>query len=225
MRLPLRTRAVLVLALIFGAMPMAGAAQTADRENEFVPRWEIGSYVGIARHSLAGPIFGIVPDRDHVFVGVQMTAHVIRTRRWAFAYAPEIVPLLLVSNNPRYREVTARNGRRSIVEDGRSPVAGFGISPIGVQAQLRVGSRLRPYVAAAAGVVWFTRAVPVAGSRAFNFTLEMGGGVRWQYRPKDALRIGYKFHHLSNAYTAVQNPGLDAAVFLVGYERALGPSR
>ena len=50
---------------------------------------------------------------------------------------------------------------------------------------------------------------------------------RWELGPyvgvsRDSLRVGYKFHHLSNAFTAPLNPGIDAAVFLVGFERAIG---
>jgi hypothetical protein len=32
------------------------------------------------------------------------------------------------------------------------------------------------------------------------------------------VQLGYKYHHLSNAYTAALNPGLDANVFYAGYE-------
>jgi hypothetical protein len=101
-------------------------------------------------------------------------------------------------------------------------VAGFGISPIGVEGQVRLTSRWRGYGAGAAGGVWFTRDVPTAYSRAFNYTFEIGGGVLWQYRPREALRVGYKSHPLSNAYTAPSNPGIDGAVFLLGFERAVG---
>lgn len=216
---------LLVAAIAIGVTPRSLAAQPATSPNEPLPRWEFGPYFGVSRHSLAGQHLGLIPDRDHLFVGVQLTANVVQTRRWAFSYAPEIVPLLVVSNNPIYRSVVTRSGARFRVEDGRGPVTGFAISPIGLQAQMRVGSRWRPYVGGAAGVVWFTREVPVADSRAFNYTFEFGGGVRWQYRSRDSLRIGFKFHHLSNAYTAERNPGLDAAVLLVGYERALGGSK
>jgi hypothetical protein len=213
---------VIVILGVIGR-PAPVAAQTAGTQEEALPRWEVGPYAGVARHSLVGTHLGVIPDRDHVFVGVQLTANIVRTRRWALGYAPEVVPLLLVSNNPRYRSVSTTSGNRFTVEDGRGPVTGFAISPIGLQAQVRIASRWRTYATGAAGVVWFTRAVPVANSRAFNYTFEFGGGVRWQYRSRESLRFGYKFHHLSNAYTAVQNPGIDAAVFLIGYERALGP--
>ena len=65
----------------------------------------------------------------------------------------------------------------------------------------------------------------MAYARAFNYTFEVGGGVLWRIRPRDSLRIGYKFHHLSNLFTAPQNPGIDGAVFLLGFERAIGSRR
>jgi hypothetical protein len=157
-----------------------------------------------------------------VFVGLQLTANLLRRKRWALAYAPEVVPLLVVSNNPISRSVSTRGGARFTVEEGRGPVTGFALSPIGIQTQLRIRSNWRAYLGGAAGVVWFTREVPVAESRAFNYTFEFGAGLRWEYRPRESLRIGVKLHHLSNADTAERNPGLDAAVVLVGYERALG---
>lgn len=212
--------AIIAAAIVIGLSPRDLEAQPSDAGHAPLPRWEVGPYLGVSRHSLADRYLGAIPDRSHVFFGVQLTANVLRTRRWAFAYAPEIVPLLVVSNNPTYRSVSTRTGGRFRVESGRAPVAGFAISPIGLQAQMRIGERWRPYVGGAAGVVWFTREVPVAESRAFNYTFEFGAGVRWQYRPKESVRIGVKFHHLSNAYTAERNPGLDAAVLLIGYERA-----
>jgi hypothetical protein len=215
---------VMVLATIAltAALPATVRAQADEASADLLPRMEIGPYVGVARHSPAGHHFGVIPDRNHLFLGVELTMNIVRTRRWAFGLAPEIVPLLIVSNNPTYRSVSIPRGGRFIIEDGRRYVTGFALSPLALQAQVKIASRLRAYASGAGGVVWFSRAVPVADSRAFNYTFELGGGVRWQVRRRESLRIGYKFHHLSNAYSAPQNPGLDAKVFRVGYERALG---
>jgi hypothetical protein len=84
-----------------------------------------------------------------------------------------------------------------------------------------IASDWRAYAASAGGVAWFTQDVPIAGAGAFNYTFEVGGGVLWRYRDRDSVRIGYKFHHLSNGYRRLFNPGLDGAVFLVGYEHAI----
>jgi hypothetical protein len=207
------------------AMPAAVAAQTDLPSVNRLPRWEIGPYVGAARHSLVGTHFGVIPDRDHLFLGVDLTFNLLRTKRWSFGFAPEVLPLLVVSTNPTYRTISTARGGRFIVEDGRSPVTGFGVSPIALQGQVKVATRLRLYAGGAMGAVWFTRDVPVPDSRAFNYTFEWGGGLRWQVRHRDSLRLGCKFHHLSNGYSAPQNPGLDAAVILIGYERTLGSDR
>jgi hypothetical protein len=199
------------------------AAQSIDGGRDTrLPRCAVTPYVGGARHSLVGTHLGVTPDRNHLFLGVHVTFNFARTDRWAVGYAPEVVPLLLISNNPKYRESAQGSGLPWLEQTGRGPVAGFAVSPIGFEGQLRMTSRWRAYGAGAAGVVWFSRDVPTAYSRRFNYTVEVGGGLIWQTAPKAALRLGYKFHHLSNAYTAPNNPGIDGAVFLLGYERAFG---
>jgi hypothetical protein len=205
-------------------MNIAAQAPTS-RDDAPSPRWHVGPYVGVARHSLVGTHLGVTPDRAHLFIGVHATASLVRTDRWTIAYAPEVVPLLRVSNNPTYRQVPTGGGPSFTVEEGRAPVSGFAMSPIGFEGQMRILSRWRAYTAGAAGVVWFSRAVPVASARAFNYTFEVGGGMLWRIRSRDSLRIGYKFHHLSNLYTAPENPGIDGAVFLAGFERAIGSRR
>jgi len=59
--------------------------------------------------------------------------------------------------------------------------------------------------------------VPVPAASATNVTLEWGAELAWRTRTGRALKLGYKFHHLSNVYTAVENPGVDAHVLTVGY--------
>lgn len=202
-------------------IPATLVAQDQRAAQAAFPQWELGPYVGFSWGYPAGPGLGLIRDRRHAVVGVQLTANFLRSGSWALGYSPEVVPLLVVSNNPTFETIVAPNGWRFTIEGRkRGPVAGVGISPLGLQGQVRIAARWRLYVGAAAGVVWFTRQVPVADSRAFNYTFEVAGGLRWQVRQRDALRIGYKFHHLSNAYSAPANPGLDAAVFQIGYERS-----
>ena len=223
MKYHLRARRGFVVTLLVVMISVTLLAQaTSRREDSERPRWEINPYVGLARHSPVGTRLGVIPDRNHLFLGVHTVLNLLGSDRWAFGYAPEVVPLLLVSNNPKYRTFSASNGRKFMFENGRGLVAGFAISPIGFEGKVRVAPHWQAYGAGAMGGVWFTREVPVAYSRTFNYTFEFGGGVRWAYRPHVSLRVGYKFHHLSNAYTARANPGLDANVFLFGFDRAIG---
>lgn len=198
--------------------PVAARAQVPDP----LPNWELTAYVGGAHSSPVGTHLGAVPDRDHFFVGLHLTANLIRRERWSVGWAPEVVPLLLVTNNPTYQQVEIPEYGVFYFPDGAKPVYGFAVSPIGVEGQLRVSTSWRLYAAGAAGIAWFTRDVPVPGALSDPFTVEWGGGAIWQFGKSDALRAGYKFHHLSNAYRSEQNPGLDANVVLVGWTRRLG---
>ena len=202
-------------------------ARAADVASPF-PVWHVGPYVGVALNSPGGDTWGETPDRNHLFVGVRGSAPVLGLKALTLAYAPEVVPILVVSNNPTYRTAVVSQGgvsRLTEVADGTAPVYGFGFSPFGLEAQVRTGERVQLFGAVAAGMVWFTRDVPVANSRTFNYTFELGGGLLWEYGARKRLRFGYMFHHLSNAWTAEQNPGLDGDVFYLGWEVALGGSR
>src|SRR5205814_2730809 len=106
--------------------------------------------------------------------------------------------------------------------DGRGAVAGFAVSPVGFEGRLNLGSRVRLYSATAAGFVMFTRPTPDLETRRFNYTFEYGGGAECRVGAAWWLRIGYKFHHFSNAFSKFDNPGVDANVLMVGLGRAVG---
>jgi opacity protein-like surface antigen len=80
----------------------------------------------------------------------------------------------------------------------------------------RRGYVLQPYINGMAGFLYFADQVPVADSSKFNFTLGLGAGVEIWYRDNQSISLGYKYHHISNGYTADQNPGVDSNLFYVG---------
>jgi opacity protein-like surface antigen len=217
--------AAVVLAVTLS--PVAATAQQAAGSDATMTRrpWTITPYVGVSRHSPVGHLWGLTPDRRHLIVGVHATVPVLHGRRWTIAYAPEAIPLIVVSNNPEYREVSnPETGATETVEAGRSNVTGLGFSPIALEVQVHASRRVGLYGGGTMGGLWFARNVPVVDARSFNFTFDFGGGVRFRMNDRSWLRLGYKFHHLSNAKTAPSNPGVDGKVFLVGLERAIGRS-
>jgi opacity protein-like surface antigen len=217
-----RTKLQSLLLLVLLLCPSFARAQDRPADPAADPPWEIEPYVGIAWNSPAGTHLGTTPNRDHLFVGVHITATLLRWRRFAIAYAPELVPLLVVSNNPIYHTVSAQGLLSYRVVDGRKAVAGMGLSPVGFETRVHLGSHLRLYSASAAGIVMFTRSTPVPDARSFNFTFEVGGGGEYRIRRGLWLRVGYKFHHLSNGNSAQENPGVDANVWMIGLARAVG---
>jgi hypothetical protein len=211
---------VLALATAAVAQPQSPPADARPVERPL----ELEPYVGIARHSPVGDFLGQTPDRSHVFVGLHITAAIARWHRLTVAYAPEAL-LIVLSDNPAYvmRSFTSSHGTVTFPSsNGFAPVAGFAVSPVGFEGRVRLGSRWRVYAATGAGFVMFTRPTPVFLARRFNYTLEVGGGVDLRIHAEWWLRAGYKFHHFSNAYSAIENPGVDANVFMVGVGHGVG---
>lgn len=177
--------------------------------------WAVAPFFGAARHSPAGYNWGITSDRDHMVLGVHFATPVLRVGPFSLLYAPNVVPLVIVTNNPRYKTVETNTGLRRI-ETGRGNVYGAGLVPFGLQAEARATRSADLYGMAAMGAVLFADAMPQDGARRLNFSIEFGGGLLVRTQSRHALQLGYKFYHLSNMYTARENPGLDGHMFYLG---------
>jgi opacity protein-like surface antigen len=141
-------------------------------------------------------------------------AHVLRTEdNWALKYTAELVPVAII----RQPQQGSGNGHPVDLAGSRQTIYGAGFSPVGLQLNLRRGCVLQPYINGTAGVLYFENQVPVADSSKFNFELGLGAGVEIWYRENQSISLGYKYHHISNGYTARQNPGVDSNLFYVGY--------
>lgn len=92
-----------------------------------------------------------------------------------------------------------------------------GISPLGQKVNFFPRKTLQPYLAANAGFLASTRDIPVDQSELFNFTFEFGGGLEWYAGPRRAWAIDYRYHHLSNGYRGIQNPGIDNGIVRLTY--------
>lgn len=182
-----------------------------------LPPWEWTAFVGIARDSPVGTRWGSTPDRDHYFVGLHGSVVVARAGPLALAYAPELLPVFVVTNNPRVS--TLPDG--SELTTGRGMVYGAGVAPMGLEGRLQVSSRVVALLTGTVGGLWFTRRVPEPTTGAFNFTFDYGAALQAVVRNRLTVRVGYRFHHLSNLYGAPENPGLDGHIFYLGFGRAV----
>lgn len=100
---------------------------------------------------------------------------------------------------------------------GRQWTMGADITPVGFQWNFRPRHRLQPFLNWHGGYMFSTHAVPLDFAGSFNFTLEVGGGIELYRSKSRSIRAEYRFHHLSNAGTAEENPGVDNGVFEVSY--------
>lgn len=119
--------------------------------------------------------------------------------RWVF----DTVPVALVGD-PRTRD------------SHRAYAYGVGGSPIGAQVNFVHYRHVEPFLTSGGGFLYFNHRM-FGTTQQFNFTAQLGGGVQlFTSSRRTAIDLGYKYHHISNANLANQNPGLDSHMLFVG---------
>ena len=119
--------------------------------------------------------------------------------RWVF----DAVPMALVG------DPHTRNGHRAYAY-------GAGGSPIGAQVNFVHYRHVEPFLTSGGGFLYFNHRM-FGTTQQFNFTAQLGGGVQlFTSSRRTAIDLGYKYHHISNANLANQNPGLDSHMLFVG---------
>lgn len=196
------TIVLLVLSAVFAfghlegaeTSPVAGYA-LAKGTNEF------GLWAGGSPDS--SRIFGDIGDRKLVLFGLRY-GRILAAWDWgSLEYTLDIFPAAVVFEPDRVRR-------------GSSTIYGAGLSPLGLKVNFGQ-SWIQPFVAASVGFLYFEDDIPVPDSSRFNFTPEFGLGLQFFLTPKQALTLGYKLHHMSNADTSRNNPGMDSHVIYVGF--------
>lgn len=174
---------------------------------------------GVSFDSPAGQFLGAIPNREFIIIGLQYGRIIAANRFLALEYTCDVIPVAVVTKNPRNEIVTFRapNGDTFTVARIRlTSVYGVGLAPVGWRLYIWQSKPMRLFLSASAGVLSFLDDVPLPGARKFNFTFDFGGGVQLLSRSHWTVTLGYKLHHLSNANTAPVNPGLDANIFYLG---------
>ena len=99
------------------------------------------------------------------------------------------------------------------------PAYGGGFSPIGLKWNFapRRNGRYRPYLEMNGGSMFTQQNVPQGRTDNFNFTASLGPGVMVALSRRQALSLGLRYWHLSNANLGYANPSFNTIQFVVGY--------
>lgn len=194
----------------FGERPFVGAWAAASRHASFRTR------LGTRYHDL-------------YLMGMRVGWTISRHRNITLDYLVNVIPLAIMEGNPEYRYVDVTppcppGGVCQVRQEFQlvptyHSVYGFGLAPLGVQLRLFARSPVQLLVHVNGGALWFARPVPDPKATHFNFTAEGGGAVQWWITSRQALSVGYEFHHTSNAATGDVNPGLNSEMLTIGLTR------
>lgn len=133
----------------------------------------------------------------------------------------ELVPMALVSRRAgSVRDCWPEpNGRTHCQTASNEATYGSGLFPFGLKLYALNGAHAGLFATGSTGLMVFSRDMPVVGSRRLNFAVEYGGGAEVSTVKGGVIQLGWKFQHMSNAYTAQENPGLDLNMFYLGLLR------
>ena len=96
-------------------------------------------------------------------------------------------------------------------------VYGINLTPALVKWNIRTKGKIVPYLEWGAGLLFTASDVP-DGTSSFNFTPQAGVGLQIFSREKRAVRIGFRYMHISNGGLNRPNPGINTLQLMVGYE-------
>ena len=211
---PVRMLNRLMPAFIFAlvlVVPQVAAQQTSSADD--IKRNEFGIWGGL---SFDAPTWiGKTPDARFGSIGLRYGRVLAANDNLAFSWTIDAVPVAVLSVN-RFTIVPTGSGTFT-VQRNRDHTYGAGLSPIGLKLNFRRTQTLQPFVGGTAGFLYFSKDVPVAGAKRFNFTFDFGGGIDIVSNSRRAITVGYKYQHISNADRSPINPGVDVQLIYVGY--------
>jgi hypothetical protein len=101
----------------------------------------------------------------------------------------------------------------------RKRTYGSGLSPVGFQWDFFPSKRVQPFFSGDGGFIYFMDKVLSPQGSQFMYTVDFGTGINIFRKERQAVSIGYRYQHLSNANISVHNPGMDANTFYVSVSR------
>jgi hypothetical protein len=210
-RVRIRSHHLLFLFVLCVSLRLAGQALSQDHVSPARNGIEV---VGAA--TLAdGALESATVDRRLFVFGVTYSRVLTHRRVLEARFTSEAIPMALL-REPflTFASVQAVTSNRfSVMRE----TYGFGASPVGIEIDWLPHKKIQPFFGVQGGFLRFDRnALDFLGAK-FNFTIDGRGGVRIALPHEKSISVAYAFEHMSNAYLARGNPGLDAHMISVTY--------
>lgn len=183
---------------------------------------------GLAQNSPRWGALGETPGMNLAMVALRISVPLSDPDASRFTtYHVDVVPLAVIS--PSYESaqgdprVSCRPGVLCVfpreLERGlfpRGSVIGAGVSPLGLTTHFRHDRRVSPSLGMTAGAMFFDRPTPTTRAGRFNFTAAIELALRFRRAEGNEVVLTYRLHHISNARTAAENPGVASHLLSFG---------
>jgi hypothetical protein len=213
---PRRKALFLVLLLPCIVLPSlnADAQDHSKQPQSETPRNELGIFGVIPLAN--GSLKGVTTNRRFYLFGLSYSRLLGHSRICDVRWVSEIMPVELLSE-PFIKGTEIQTLRSVAPFTETKTTYGLGANPVGADIVFLPGKRLQPFTSVHAGISYFTRNVLAFRAAQFNFMLDGRAGLRFPLHGSKAISVAYMFQHMSNAYTALENPGVDSHMVHVAY--------
>jgi len=190
-------------------------AQTgAPRQQATPPRNELGVFGVLPLAN--GSLKGTTSDRHFFLFGLFYSYLLVQHRVCDIRWVSEIMPVELLAEP--FVKGTDFQTQASVPPFTETRVTyGLGTSPVGADVIFLPEKRWQTFTGVHGGISYFTRNVLSSQAAQFNFMLDGRAGVRFPLHGGKSLSVAYMFQHMSNAYAALENPGVDSHMVHVAY--------
>jgi hypothetical protein len=209
-----RILSLLPLLLLLFISARTGYAQTAQPPSYAPPLNELGVFADLPLAN--GSVKGTTSDRHFFLFGLSYSRRLVHSRVCDVRWIAEIMPVELLGEP--FIKGTHIQTLTSLPPFTRTRFTyGVGTNPLGVEVIFRPKKSWQPFTGAHAGMSYFTQNVLASRAAQFNFLVDGRAGVRFPLRGAKALSVAYMFQHMSNGYTALENPGVDLHMVHIGF--------
>lgn len=169
---------------------------------------EFGAWWGLSL--ISGHVWGYAKDVKYMPIDVRYSYEFEHWDHWTMRYSPEITALAMI-DEPAPNQTNP--------ELQRKRTYGSGLSPVGFQSDFFPSKRVQPFLSTDGGFIYFMDRVLSPQGSQYMYTIDFGTGINVFRKARQAVSIGYRYQHLSNANISQHNPGMDANTFYVSVSR------
>lgn len=184
-------------------------------QDEELPKSELMVWGGYAPAVRTFDLSGRTWDAEYGMAALRFSRRFNNSSWVNIKYTVDFIPVAIL-NYPD-RVVTQTGPGTATVEQRKQTRYAYGVSPFGLQFNLRPKKKLQPFVGISLAAFAYNKTTPNDLGRRLNFGSEGTAGIEYRLPNKKAITFGYKFYHISNASQGELNPGYDAQLLYFGY--------
>lgn len=178
--------------------------------------------------------YGTKKERSLHITSFRIVKHVLEQGFGTISLTNDIIPIVIATRTPHYRDTSFRRMERVTDNQGISKdvpvdvdsliymartIYGFGWAPLGIRYTTPKTFGMNGTIGFSAGALYFNRRMPDPRETRFNFTLDGYALVSIPVPLFSGQRIqgGFHYNHISNAHSGRSNPGMNTPMWTVGW--------